>query len=239
MYSGLFQYNAEIVPILIIATIEALVLLLWLMHLIDAEWKLMRTKTRLTTKGFPQWLCIWWQGQSISNYILLVSLGLALFSSIRYDDLYHGHLPFSQNFHWPTPSAHTILAQQLIEKIPADASVSAQSQFVPHLSHRSDIYLFPYAMNQVQYIFLDVTSDVYPYYGFNDYLQGVKNIMSSGQYDIVAAQDGYLLLRRRKQADTGSCPMEGQGQDSDPGLLLSILLNNVCSQSSDRRMAKL
>ena len=232
MYSGLFQYNAEIVPILIIATIEALVLLLWLMHLIEAKWKLVRARTRLTTKGFSRWLFIWRPGQAISNYILLVPLGLALFSSIRYDDLYHGHLPFSQNFHWPVQSAHLALAQQFINKIPPDTSVSAQSQLVPHLSHRSDIYLFPYAVNQAQYIFLDVTSDVYPYYGFNDYLQGVKDILSGGQYDIVAAQDGYLLLRRGKQTDTGSCPMEGQSQDKDPGLLLSTLLANVCSQSS-------
>ncbi len=232
MYSGLFQYNAEIVPILIIATIEALVLLLWLMHLIEAEWKLVRARTRLTTKGFSRWLFIQRPCQAISNYILLVPLGLALFSSIRYDDLYHGHLPFSQNFHWPVLSAHLALAQQFIDKIPPDTSVSAQSQLVPHLSHRADIYLFPYAANQSQYIFLDVTSDVYPYYGFNDYLQGVEDILSSGQYDIVAAQDGYLLLRHGDQADTGSCPMEGQGQDNDPGLLLFTLLGNVCSQLS-------
>jgi uncharacterized membrane protein len=232
MYSGLFQYNAEIVPILIIATIEALVLFLWLVHLIEAEWKLIRASAWLTTKGFRRWSFIWRQGQGISSYILLIPLGLALFSSIRYDDLYHGHLPFSQNFHWPVPSAHLALAQQFIDKIPPDTSVSAQSQLVPHLSHRSNIYLFPYAMNQVQYIFLDVTSDVYPYYSFNDYLQEVKDILSSGQYDVVAAQDGYLLLRRGKQADTGSCPMEGQGRDNDPGLLLTSLLDNLCSQSS-------
>jgi hypothetical protein len=30
MYSGLFHYNAEVVPILILATIEAMALILWL-----------------------------------------------------------------------------------------------------------------------------------------------------------------------------------------------------------------
>ncbi|HEX3642209.1 MAG TPA: DUF2079 domain-containing protein, partial [Ktedonobacteraceae bacterium] len=233
MYSGLFQYNAEIVPILIIATIEALVLLLWLTHLIETDWKVIREKTRLVTKGFHQCLLIWQRNHFMNSCVLLVPLGLALFSSIRYDDLYHGHLPFSRDFRWPTPSAHMVLAQQFIDKIPPDTSVSAQSQLVPHLSHRSDIYLFPYAVNQAEYIFLDVTSDVYPYYGFNDYLQGVKDTLTSSQYGIIAAQDGYLLLRRGPPlADAVPCPIEEQDQANDPGLILSRLLEKICSQSS-------
>ena len=32
MYSGLFHYSAEIVPIIIFALIESLVLIVWLMH---------------------------------------------------------------------------------------------------------------------------------------------------------------------------------------------------------------
>src|SRR5204862_6957191 len=117
--------------------------------------------------------------------------------------------------------AHMIRAHQFIDKIPPDMSVSAQSQLVPHLSHRADIYLFPYAMNQAEYIFLDVTSDVYPYYGFNDYLQGVKDALTNSQYNIVAAQDGYLLLRRGLPlANAVSCPIEEQDQVNGPGLLL-------------------
>jgi len=126
-----------------------------------------------------------------------------------------------------------VLAQKFINKIPPDTSVSAQSQLVPHLSHRSDIYLFPYAVNQAEYIFLDVTSDVYPYYGFSDYLQGVKDTLTSSQYGIIAAQDGYLLLRRGPPlADAVSCPIEEEDQANGPGLILSRLLENICSQSS-------
>ena len=229
MYSGLFQYNAEIIPILIIATIEAIVLLLWLVRFVETGRKLMGEKHRLVTT----YVYIWQRNHFMNNCILLVPLGLALFSSIRYDGLYHGHLPFSQNFRWPTPSTHTALAQQFIDKIPPDTSVSAQSQLVPHLSHRSDIYLFPYVVNQAEYIFLDVTSDVYPYYSFHDYLQGVKDTLSSGQYKIIVAQDGYLLLMRGDPlADTVSCPIKERGQDNDLGPILFSLLESVCSQSS-------
>ena len=144
--------------------------------------------------------------------------------------LVHCSLPFSQGFRWPTPSAHTALAQQFIDKIPPDMFVSAQSELVPHLSHRSDIYLFPYAVDQAQYIFLEVTSDVYPYYSFHDYLQAVKNTLSSGQYGIIAAQDGYLLLGHGLPlTDTASCSADPY---TNSGPVLSSLLGNVCSQPS-------
>lgn len=37
MYSGDFQYNAEIIPILIFSSIEAIVLLLWIVHWLIAR----------------------------------------------------------------------------------------------------------------------------------------------------------------------------------------------------------
>jgi uncharacterized membrane protein len=233
MYSGLYQYNAEIIPILIIATIEALALLLWLVRLIRITWKPVKEKTRQASRAAHLSFPIWLHTDGMKGCILAILLGLALFSTIRSDVLYHGHLPFSQGFQWPMPSAHTALAQQFIEKLPPHASVSAQSQLVPHLSHRSAIYLFPYAVNQAQYIFLDVTSGVYPYYSFHDYLQAVKDTLSSGQYGILAAQDGYLLLRHGLPlTDTASCPANEQGQYDNPGPVLSSLLGHVCSQPS-------
>ena len=233
MYSGLYQYNAEIVPILIIATIEALVLFLWLARLIKINWKPVKEKTRQALRDAHLYFPIWQYTDFMKGGMLAVLLGLVLFSSVRSDFFYHGHMPFSQGFSWPTPSAHTALAQQFIDKIPTDMSVSAQSQLVPHLSHRSDIYLFPYAVDQAQYIFLDVTSDVYPYYSFHDYLQAVKNTLSSGQYGIIAAQDGYLLLGRGLPlTDTVSCPTNEQDPYNNSGPVLSSLLGNVCFQPS-------
>jgi hypothetical protein len=233
MYSGLYQYNAEIVPILIIAIIEALVLLVWLSCLIKINWKPVKEKTRQALINAHLPFSTWQHTDFIKCCILTVFLGLALFGSIRSDYFYHGQMPFSQGFSWPGPSAHTALAQQFIDKIPPNGSVSAQSQLVPHLSHRSSIYLFPYAVGQAQYIFLDVTSDFYPYYGFNDYIHKVHDTLSSGQYGILAVQDGYLLLGRGlPSTDTASCPAKRQGQYNNPGPVLSNLLGSICSQPS-------
>jgi len=128
---------------------------------------------------------------------LIVLIGLFLFSSIRSDYYFHGQMPFSIGFDWPTSSTHVDLVQNLINMIPPTASVSAQSKLVPHLSHRESVYLFPYADNVADYVFLDVTSDIYPYMGSPNYVNEAKKVLLSGNYGIVAAQDGYLLLKRR------------------------------------------
>jgi hypothetical protein len=79
--------------------------------------------------------------------------------------------------------------------IPASASVSAQSNLVPHISQRAHIYLFPYGDAVADYIFLDVTGYTYPY-NSPQYIAEVKRVLLSGNYGVVVAQDGYLLLKR-------------------------------------------
>ena len=79
--------------------------------------------------------------------------------------------------------------------IPPTASVSAQSSLVPHVSHRSQIYLFPYGDNRADYIFLDVISNTYPL-NYAPYIHEVKNLLLNGNYGVVAAQDGYMLFKR-------------------------------------------
>jgi len=111
-------------------------------------------------------------------------------------DYLRGTMPFSQGFQWPQVTAHELLAQRFVDMIPATASVSAQSSLVPHISHRSSVYLFPYNDDRVDYIFLDVTSDIYPYGNSPDYIRAVRGVMLNGQYGMVAAQDGYMLLKR-------------------------------------------
>jgi uncharacterized membrane protein len=212
MYSGLFQYNAEIVPILIFATIEALVLVLWLVQMLLARCRLqqggevsldnvvknpllMQRKARNRTPVY------------IVHPMLLTLLSAYLVMNVVRIDALRGHMPFSAGFRWPQVTAHDTLAQKFIAMIPPDASVSAQSGLVPHISQRTSIYMFPYATglyktkyqaNDVlaNYVFLDVTSDIYPYYSSYYYIHDVKLLMVNGNYGVVAAQDGYVLLKR-------------------------------------------
>jgi uncharacterized membrane protein len=243
MYSGLFHYNAEIVPILLFATIEAIVVLI---HLV-------RHAVRLSRGGI--WESVGaaacpcpgssrhGQGRrgnglslpsapteypsSFSKYLplkgrriwrvdlicLMALLGLTLASSLHYDFTFHGNLPFSTNFAWPTVSPHVVRIQQFVHIIPPTVSVSAQSHLVPHISERRDIYLFPYASDSAEYIFLDTTGDIYPYNDSGAYERAIRVVLSSGQYGVLAWDDGLLLLKRGLPPPTTvgawACPRPG------------------------------
>ncbi|HEU5228073.1 MAG TPA: DUF2079 domain-containing protein [Ktedonobacteraceae bacterium] len=229
MYSGLFQYNAEIVPILIFSTIEAIVLILWLVSLIAARWRA-RQQTPAVEMAAPAQS--WRFARVVHGGVLVVLLGLILFSTLRWDDDFHGQLPFSKGFAWPTISTHLTLANDFISKIPADASVSAQTHLVTHLSHRAKIYLFPYGADSADYVLLDVTSDIYPYSVPRDYVNAVKKVLFSGNYGLVAAQNGYLLLKRGlPPPGVASSSIAPSGQDLENSLtsLGANLPDSFCS----------
>ena len=191
MHTGIFQYNAEIVPILIFATIEAIVLITWLVQWCIKGIRLLTEKvlSSRTSMRLPQYL------DRLARLALMIALlGFILFNVVQQDFTY-GALPFSQGFQWPQTTAHARLAQQFVDMIPPAASVSAQSSLVPHVSHRSQIYLFPYGDNSAEYIFLDVTSNTYPL-NYAPYIHEVKSLLLDGNYGVFAAQDGYMLFKR-------------------------------------------
>jgi uncharacterized membrane protein len=203
-YLGVFQYNAEIVPVLIFSTIESLVLLLWLVQWVrdrlrpSPQGQTMASEDERIAPAAPKarqgWSAVFSFRHVQAALLVMLSLFL-LFSVLRMDQTY-GVLPFSRGFSLPEVTAHDELAAHFVNLIPASASVSAQDTLVPHVSNRTDVYLFPYGVGSADYIFLDVTSDsVYPYQP-GQYLSAVKALLLHGNYGVVAAQDGLLLLKR-------------------------------------------
>jgi uncharacterized membrane protein len=194
MYSGLFQYSAEIVPVVMFAVIESLVLIMWLCRLCIIG--VQRAKQRRAQAAFVFTPRVEKRVQVVSTGLLvLLSIGM-LVSVTRSDYYFHGQLPFAQGFSWPQSSSHVALAQRFIDLVPAQASVSAQTKFVPHMSQRDRIYMFPYEDTEADYVLLDVTGDIYPYSNSTEYVSQVKSVMLTGKYGVLAAQDGYLLLKR-------------------------------------------
>ncbi len=202
MYSGMFQYNAEIVPVLIFSTIEAIVLLIWL-----AQWVMSQVRKERSTPEVPGALGVPEAAESepfvartryvnrwLHAGLLALLLVYSLYSVVK-ADTNNVNMPFAQGFVWPQVTAHTTLAQHFIDMIPSDASVSAQSDLVPHMSHRNSIYLFPYGDESADYVFLDVTGNIYPSFDEFYYINQVKQVLVGGNYGVVAAQDGYLLLK--------------------------------------------
>jgi uncharacterized membrane protein len=231
MYSGLYQYNAEIVPVLIFATIEAIVLMVWVVRWGMARLPLQGRAEGTGNVGGNEHVPIRSQSWATSRWVhaglLCLLVGYTLLSVIR-SDYSRGVMPFSQGFQWPQTNAHTELAQHFIEMIKPAASVSAQSALVPHISHRATVYLFPYGDDRAEYIFLDVTSDIYPFPYSNRYIQEVKRVLLNGSYGIVAAQDGYLLLKRGL-ASPGLSPSSPPQASTPTENLLPELPSDFCT----------
>ena len=245
MRSGYFQYNAEIIPVLIFATIEGIVFLLWIVQwlLRSVQNLLSRRKVQEQKELVPS---VWttWAMRGVHVVLLIGLLSYATYNMYRADEV-HGAMPFSvvnedpfqgaveytPKFQWPQTNAHILLAQHFVDMIPSNASVSAQSHLVPHVSERSAIYLFPYADDQADYIFLDVTGNTYPLISFA-YINEVKKVLLKGNYGIVSAQDGYILLKHGLPS-AGVSPHSFYQTSNDVSNLLPNLPTQFCSFIND------
>lgn len=106
----------------------------------------------------------------------------------------HGYSPLALDApHW-TISDHDRLAQRFLAQIPPDAPVAAQGELFPHISDRMIAYHLP-DVNDADYVWVDVaasTQTMHP----SDLKRSVDRLLESGEFGVLDAADGYLLLRR-------------------------------------------
>ncbi|MGH2517089.1 MAG: DUF2079 domain-containing protein [Ktedonobacterales bacterium] len=205
MYSGAYQYNAEIVPVLILSSIQAVAYLSeaagWLaVRLRPAIPRVRSALPRVASLRLPRFPRVIRRSGRVSvpsSRVVMIALTVLILLFSIYEQYDRGYLPIAHSFAWPQATAHSNLANSLLDLIPANATVSAQSDLVPHVSHRRYIYMYPYHGTDADYIFLDVTGNLYPYTtGPQSYYRDVAQLLGSGAYHVVAATDGYLLLAK-------------------------------------------
>ena len=101
---------------------------------------------------------------------------------------------------------------------------------MPHLSQRKDVILFPYQDTRVDYIFLDVTSEIYPFLSSVDYIREAKRVLLNGEYGVLAARDGYLLLKKGlPQPGVSTFSAVRPSDKIDSSLVLPNLPQDFCS----------
>lgn len=187
MYSGLYQYNTDIVPVLLAAGVDALV---WLIPLF---WRLVAwPRERVKRAGAPSALV---RGVKPAVVLGIILLPIITLTATGYTTrLTHALTPDSG---WPTMTAHDRIGDEILTAIPPGASVSAQASLVPHLSQRRQIYQFPSEDMTADYVLLDVTDSVYyPFNSLADYVSAAKQVLNSCRVTPIEARDGYLLLQR-------------------------------------------
>jgi uncharacterized membrane protein len=206
MYSGLYQYNTDIVPILLAAAADALV---WL---IPAFWRLVAwLRDHVRRLDAPRALA-----RAVKPAVVLAAVLLPLLTLGATGYVTRAAHALTPDSGWPSVTQHDRIGDDLLAALPAalpaDASVSAQSTLAPHVSQRHLIYQFPSEAMDADYDLLDVTSgNYYPFNSPEDYVRGVKQVLDSCRVRVAAARDGYLLLRHVGASEQVAPPC-------DPGL---------------------
>jgi uncharacterized membrane protein len=200
MYSAKYQYNTDIAAILVVAAIDALA---WIIPLALVWINLARRQ--MARADAPRWLAIlqrpWVIGVALA-IILVPALVVGLGPQAE-----RLNQKFAASQGWPAVTAHDQLGETLAADIPQDASVSAQSTLTPHVSERAAIYQFPSGDTSADYVFVDVKGgDSYPFPSRTSYLNAIKALVQSGNFQVVTANDGYLLLRRAPGAGVPQLP---------------------------------
>ncbi len=166
-----YQYSATLLPSLLTATVLAL---RWLRERFNALWPTMRP--------------------SVSVFVV---------TSAALGAYFYGPLPMARKFEprLYSPAPRLEAAQQMIEQIPPEASVVAQSDLVPHLSHRRLIQVFDNADPALRpdYYFLDTASDAIrwplPQHQDDLYLKAISRVTTDPDYQLVANREGFMLFQ--------------------------------------------
>lgn len=88
----------------------------------------------------------------------------------------------------------TQLTNEFIRLIPSSVPVSAQELYVPHLSHRKDIYLFP-DIEDAEYIFLDMTSRYRGPISEIGYFEKIATLFDR-KYGVLACENNLVIFKK-------------------------------------------
>lgn len=95
------------------------------------------------------------------------------------------------NYNWPTGYSRYV-NENILSKISADASVSGQDPFVPHLTNRKQLYQFPVVKN-ADYVVLDSRANMHV--SDDEYFRRAEQLMDE-PYRIVLSNGSLLFLER-------------------------------------------
>lgn len=144
------------------------------------------------------------KNKNLKLKFISLSAVLIILATITNNLIFHGPINslFKKQFYEDEQWMKDV--RMVIDKVPQDASVSAQNNLAPHLTHRDDIYRLPYGANS-QYMVIDLHN------GSNDYAYAplsrnemkdfVQNLLTSKRYSIIYQKGDAMLLKRNFKTD--------------------------------------
>lgn len=131
---------------------------------------------------------------------LASSLAMALLVSSLAMNYTFGWLLGKQFTGFPRPTQRDQVVASFLRDIPAQASVSTLSDYVPHLANREAIYLFPTVAGADYLLFdADLDANYWPLISRDPRGEAIANLapyVTGGDYGLLREQDGVLLLKR-------------------------------------------
>ncbi|MBN1212206.1 MAG: DUF2079 domain-containing protein [candidate division Zixibacteria bacterium] len=112
---------------------------------------------------------------------------------------------FGDNYYFFAWDTHIAPRKAALEKIPENAVVSAQTNFIPHLIRKAQTYQFPeereVSFYQTQYILLDFRLDKWPLKK-DEYSNLVNSILNdTNRYESIYDNDSVYLILNKKLSD--------------------------------------
>ena len=137
------------------------------------------------------------RAKRLGRYVPALIVAWLLTWSLGYHYL-RGWTPLARDFNWPRRTVHNQMLDRFIEQIPPEAPVSTTPPLHPHLAHREKIYVFP-TIADADYVLLDVSgrTDAHP----NDVRRNFDVLVEGGEFEIVDAADGYVLLHKTQKVE--------------------------------------
>lgn len=108
----------------------------------------------------------------------------------------YGYTPLAADFSFPRGGQHYRVVLEAVSLIPPEASVSAQSALVPHLSRREVIYEYPRGAESADVVALDLSAPYYTLSNTAEYEASIERLFADPSLGLIFARDGILVFRR-------------------------------------------
>ncbi|APR76562.1 Hypothetical protein A7982_01909 [Minicystis rosea] len=94
-------------------------------------------------------------------------------------------------------SPRVLALSEAIARVPADASISAQDDVVPHVAARSEVHLWPDGSSTDEYILLDLDGTATNVQNPSALSAAARTLRADARFEIVVDRAGVILAKRR------------------------------------------
>ena len=126
--------------------------------------------------------------------LLFIVLNIFILTQIHFYDLKKIDRFFKEDHYTTSFTRETVV--EAINKIPKNASVSAQNSLVPHLADRDKIYLYPKKTDTDYLIFNLADQNIWPVENISSIKDLINKKTANGDYKLIYHEDEVFILKK-------------------------------------------